>query len=202
MRRSLVAFALALIVLSSPALMRAGTDPIQPLRFTGTGAVFCTAFSINEAKGYWMTAAHCTQDDDGKPYTFTIGDSGEAVKLVAVFSDVDIAIVSSDIKAEGFKLATETPARGDYVTVVGFGYGFVPATTFWGRVSNTIQIEGRRYLLFDMRVWPGHSGSPIRNAKGEVVSVAQISAAGTAGGVTFDDLSRRATKYFPPVEVK
>ena len=169
--------------------------PIQPLKQTDTGRIYCTAFSINQEKSYWMTAMHCVQDGE-KVYLPYLGESGEPTKLVAGFPDVDIAILSANTSAVALPLAPSAPLRGSAVSVTGFGWGFDPPTTFWGRVSNVVTVETRKYLIFDMNVWPGHSGSPVQNAAGQVVSVTQISAGGIAGGSTWEDLERRTAKYW------
>ena len=185
---------IALLVLApTPS---ASVSPIQPLKAVTTGRIFCTTFSINPTKGYWMTAMHCIQNDAGKPEMPYIGESGEETKLIAGFPDVDIAILGSTLTAPGLVLAPNAPGKGEIVSVTGFGYGFNPPTTFWGKVSNTINIYDRKYLIFDMAVWPGHSGSPVQDAIGQVISVTQISADGIGGGSTWEDLERRTAKYW------
>lgn len=193
MVRILIACLFSLVVLFP---VHGAVSPIQPLKARENGRIYCTAFSINQVKKYWATAMHCVQDEQGKPYLPYIGDSGEETKLVAGFPDVDIAVLSAELEAVPLPLSPAAPTRGEYVAVTGFGYGFNPPTTFWGRVSNKIIMESRTYLIFDMSVWPGHSGSPVQNARGQVVSVTQISADGVAGGSTWEDLSSRAKRYW------
>lgn len=173
-------------------------SPLQPIKDIVTGRVFCTAFAVNSDKRYWMTAHHCAIGEDGKPYGSTLGDSGEATKLVAGFADIDVAVLSSDLAGDPYVLAPAGPNVKDEVNVTGFGYGIEPAVPFWGKFSGDRYIKdaGRNYALYDMAVWPGHSGSPVVNARGQVVGVMQVWINGRAGGVTFDDLKRRVEKYF------
>lgn len=202
----MIKFLSAILIAATLAIapLKSANSAIQPLKSQVDGRVFCTAFHINDVKNYWMTAHHCIMD--GKEVREPlVGDSGEPAKLVAGFPDIDVAILESDIGAVPLKLSATAPrlgsheAKGSPVHVIGFGYGFDPPTIFWGFVSNIIQVEGRKYLLFDMAVWPGHSGSPVMNSTtGDVVSVAQvvIDPGGIAGGVTWEDLVKRTAKYW------
>lgn len=193
---------LTLLITLSTYALSASSSPVQPFKATADGRVFCTTFSINEVKGYWATANHCIKDDKGAVSLPYIGDSGEPTKLVAEFPDVDMAVISSSFHAPALPMASQAPkssglgVKGDEVQVYGFGWGFDPPTAFWGRVANTVQIEGRKFYIFDMRVWPGHSGSPVLNIAGQVISVTQISADGAAGGATYEDMSKRLSKYW------
>ena len=199
--RRLTAIFVALSILLAPAVPSTVAS-IQPLKSVADGKIFCTAFSINEEKSYWLTAMHCVQDQAGGEYLPYLGESGDRVKMIAGFPDVDIAVLGAGMSAPALKLASVAPALngngqlGTQVYVTGYGYGFDPPTTFVGRAANIISIEARKYLLFDMHVWPGHSGSPIQMMTGEVVAVTQISAGQVAGGSTWEDLERRTRKYW------
>ncbi len=188
--------ALLILLTLSVYALSAATPSIQPLKSTVDGRIFCTAFSINEQKGYWATAMHCIRSESGALDLPLIGEAGDPTKMVAIFPDVDMAVISGDLKAPALALAAIEPHRGDPVSVTGFGWGFNPPTTFWGKFSNIVHIETRSYAIFDMAVWPGHSGSPIVNAAGAVISVTQISADGIAGGSTHEDLVKRLAKYW------
>jgi V8-like Glu-specific endopeptidase len=57
---------------------------------------------------------------------------------------------------------------------------------FFGRIAGlNIDSGDGLYMIMDMRVGGGHSGSPILNDVGEVVSVMQVSALGFSGGALY-----------------
>ncbi len=79
-----------------------------------------------------------------------------------------------------------TPVVGDRIQVFGFFWGGPTPTLFQGSIAN---LNLRGYMIYDMRGGPGHSGSPVTNNVGEVVSVLQIGVAGMTGGATYDSLT-------------
>ncbi len=195
---------LLILTLAFPPGVLATEKPasIEALRH-GQGSIHCTVFSINEHEHLWMTAHHCVVNHDEtskNPY----GDNqinGESVTIYKDFPDMDVAIVRTERQsAPALKLAGRAPSIGDSVSVTGHGLGWESLTTFAGVVvlPSFMSEDGQFFSIFDMTVFPGHSGSPVFNAKGEVVSVCQIrfTFGRGSGGAAWIDLQRETKTYW------
>jgi V8-like Glu-specific endopeptidase len=148
----------------------------------------CTTFSINEQTKMWGTAAHCVLKErrrrgDREANEVFIGGLPTTPMLVDPL--LDIAVVKAEVSAPAIPFGTR-PAIGDAVRVYGYMWGAFSPTIFFGRVANlNVEAGDAHYMIFDMRVGPGHSGSPIIDANGHVVSVMQVSAGGFSGGALY-----------------
>jgi S1-C subfamily serine protease len=169
------------------------TASIQPLQTAdpkgGLPHTICTVFSINEQDHLWATAAHCvTEDDDeGKIAMSQTLLGGFPTQVVYFDAKLDIAVIHAAISAPAIPRGTP-PSRGDSVRVYGYMWGVYDAFSFSGTIAT---LNARHYMIFDMRVGGGHSGSPILNDAGAVVSIMQVSEMGFSGGAVYgylDDL--------------
>lgn len=176
------------------------TDSIVPLQMpTSDGTkTICTAFSINESQRLYGTAAHCVIEGislnatGGLTLTLREVDiCGKPAPVMFVNPFEDIAVVKGECAAPQLEQGS-TPQVGDAVSVYGYMWGIESPTLFKGVVSN-LNAEG--YMLFDMRVGPGHSGSPIVDSEHQVVSVMQISSGGFSGGANSEAM-RLLTPYW------
>ena len=181
---------LLVVLLAAPALAKLPSHPesVTPL-FSGEDAI-CTAWSINEVKGYWATAAHCTRywaDIDGAwilmpLQNLTIGEKPAIAKKVSL--ELDLAVLQSETHARAIKLG-KYPEVGAEVTVYGYPGGVQTPLATWLRVSNQyLEWEGK-WMVLDGHVWPGHSGSPVLDHKGRAVSLVQAHGQGRYSGMTF-----------------
>lgn len=189
MKKALViALVMALSVpLSLGAKLPNHPESIQPLTSEGRG--ICTTWSVNKLKGLWATAAHCvmgTFEDLDTGESFDIawpleidGKPAEVVRISKFGEGWDLALLSADVHEPGLKLG-DYPKVGDEVTVYGFPGGWLTPVVTWLRVSNPFHMWDkevgmlwRANMLFDGNFFPGHSGSPILDKKGRVVSVVQ-----------------------------
>ncbi len=178
-----------LLLLIQPLAAKTSFSPsIQPLQEAG-GRTICTAWSINQQKGLWATAAHCVLAEDQMPGGPALVEvrflHGQPAPAVFVNAETDLAVVQSPDRATTL-LKGPAPIVGDKVSVFGFFWGGPTPTYLEGYIAN---LSLRGYMIFDMRAGPGHSGSPILNRKGEVVSVLQIGIGGLTGGATYEALT-------------
>ena len=187
----------------SPLLAKLPSNPssIQPLwadyitidwstgQETPIHGVICTTWSINEKKGFWMTAAHCVQpevvwtvpsDPNVQPERVETPAyreiDGKVATIVKVDYKIDLALLYADVHQPGFRFGAY-PAVGDTVTVYGFPLGWTDPIATWLRVSNQFIAskwqDGVGYMVFDGAIYHGHSGSPVIDRKGKVISVVQ-----------------------------
>jgi hypothetical protein len=165
------------------------TQSIQPLQMlrANAEATICTTWSINEVERFWATAAHCilTQDDEGHVVTRQVRIGGKPTVVMFYNQALDVAVIRAEVSAPALRLGVR-PAVGDAVRVYGYMWGSYAPTVFFGRIAGlNIDSGDGRYMIMDMRVGGGHSGSPILDADGNVVSVMQVSALGFSGGALY-----------------
>lgn len=136
----------------------------------------CTAWSLNEDKHYWATAAHCvldqaTQTVEARDYKIM----NDSASLVAVDPEDDLAVLQTEVmSAPALKITKHAPDWDDEVYSAGFPFGWdEPILSFHWRYIGTETFEEKRFLLFSLAGAPGNSGSPILR-KGKVISVWQI----------------------------
>ena len=193
MRRSLLVVLLAVLV-SVPAVAKLPSHPesIKPL-FAGEDNAICTAWSLDEKRGLWMTAAHCTVyvvdiEDENVQLTIPIENlmiDGRPVTAGMIDIENDLAVLQADVHAPALKLGSY-PKVGDLVTVYGYPGGWQAPLPTWHFVSNPFfKFYGRDWMLLDGSVWPGHSGSPIIDRKGRVIGLVQAHGTGRYTGMTF-----------------
>lgn len=147
--------------------------------FDGTTAMsnHCTVWSLNDHKGYWVTAGHCVISEDGNGVEnrdYHIG-SAIAVPIAADFSH-DIAVLRSSALAPALPLGQYGPTWNDAVYSAGHTLGWDEPLYFEGKYLGSEkfpEFDGRRFLIFSLAGGPGNSGSPILH-DGQVISVWQI----------------------------
>jgi serine protease Do len=150
------------------------TESVQALQ--SNGQTFCTAFSINEEEGHWGTAAHCAAHVLEKGLEVTI--KGQPAWIVSIsFPAADVAVFQSEFKAPAFQLASKNSEVGDDVYIIGYPYGITRTLTkgFLAAKSIPIQHPSTGYYMasdiLDITTAGGNSGSPVFNAKGQVIGV-------------------------------
>lgn len=138
----------------------------------------CTAFSINEEQGLYMTAFHCTSkfvsapDESGhvnEEYPFI---DGEAFEMVLANEEVDIAVIKVKRHRPALEYRRTNLDVGAEVGAFGYGYGLDAPIFRVGVVSTYITGSDaiERYLL-DNALIMGQSGGPIVDRDGRVVGV-------------------------------
>jgi hypothetical protein len=170
----------------------------------------CTANSINEDLGLWITAAHCLEH--GKVYIEQMIDDPLKTHFhAAVVIDLDPSndigvLITRTLRVTSFKLASHEPRVGDSVGMMGFPMAFRRPIYLLGTVAVLdldVMLDGTSYghkMLFNMTACGGNSGSAVLNGDGELISVLQIGfgrpCSSLTGGVTYAALRERVGRYF------
>jgi len=212
MVRSFLSALLALLLITTPAYAKDRTELASKLRAStrqaflyenGEIAGYCTAFSINDAKDYFLTAAHCV---DGVDY---IAVSTWNAYVIYVNPDADLAVLvvpdSGDVPA--LHLATEV-AQGQELFNYGYGQGFsepmfragycsiVDIAPFEKPMPQLHVGSDEHFTVTDFAIVPGQSGGPIVNADGNIVTINQLGD-GTIGlGRVLSELYKYVGKYW------
>ena len=194
MRRILILL-VAVSLLVTP--VGAAMDSIQPLQREDNRRTFCTAFSIDEAVGMWMTAAHCTNAATENGWEFSVG----GYEATTVFEDLaaDVAVVLSKAKAKAFELSDKAPSVGTVVVVKGFPYGLPRLITTEGKVAaRNVPIDHWGPVdILDLTVAGGNSGSPVlMDGKVVGVLVAKFIGSEHSISVSWETMKRLAGSYF------
>jgi hypothetical protein len=140
---------------------------IWKMRMTGAE---CTAFQIEQ--DLLVTAAHCTKSD---AFLFKNGDDIVQGTLIGTSPITDIALFyAPGANRPGFVVSLDLPNNGENMIAAGFP-ARVSNRFIFARVeivSVTSDEAGGKYAIsLGPDVWPGMSGGPLLNNKGEVVGV-------------------------------
>lgn len=130
----------------------------------------CTAFQIEP--GLIVTAAHCANSD---VFLFKNGDDVVQGSLIGISSTTDIALFYvPEADRPGFVVSQDLPGSGDNMIAAGFP-ARVSNNFIFARVkiiSITSDEAGGKYAIsLGPDVWPGMSGGPLLNDKGEAMGV-------------------------------
>lgn len=167
-------------LLALAMMLAVGCQPKDPLSATAlaeqnvwkmkTSEAECTAFQIEP--DLLITAAHCSDSDT---FLFKNGDDVVQGSLIGTSPTTDIALFyAPGANRPGFVVSRALPNNGESMTAVGFparvSSGFVFARV--KIISVTSDEAGGKYAIsLGPDVWPGMSGGPLLNDKGEVVGV-------------------------------
>ena len=202
MLKHIVAAITSLFIYGSHPFPASSIQPLQLISEDKANRTICTAFSINEEKGFWATAGHCVvfwtfpEDGKGDP-TLNFRDIGiHDIEVEPVFVDVpgDVAVVQSVFHAPTIPLG-EQPVIDlnkdlPEVTLYGYMFGQDP-TIFKGRIANLHLVLQVPYMVFDSHCGGGHSGSPVLDKHNEVISILQIQVVGGfCGGAPYETMSK------------
>ncbi len=164
---------IALLTAFIPTLLAAnGMPSIVPIN-ESDGRHFCTAWSINESRKLWATAAHCIGED--------MNILGSVVVPTFVDAGLDLAVLHGQVGARALRIASHSPLVGDGVDIIGHPFGFerVVGHAKVVLLHQFVQGEGIKTIFSGLAVGPGNSGGPVLQG-GRVVSVLQLG--WTSGG--------------------
>ena len=201
-------YALFVTTTLAAAIPQASIRPLFGLDVDGEYIVVCTASSINQDIGLWLTANHCKGEQRwiGQPQS----DGSwayHAVTAVFVNETHDVAVLFTDtLRVKSLHLATAEPVVDDEVIMLGFPLGWTTYQRSHGLVSSLsthILADGYDYgykTMFQLPVCRGNSGSPLLNMSGELISMAQlgpgIPCAPFTGGIPYSNLAGLVGKFF------
>ena len=131
------------------------------------GRLQCTAFSINESRRLFMTAAHCNGEN------LTLG--GEIAWSVYFNEAEDIMVLQSEGIVKPALKPGKLPKVGQDIASIGFGYGFKEPMFRTGRVSK-VQApfdDIGEFMETDFSIIGGMSGGPMIDQDGKVIAINQ-----------------------------
>jgi len=181
----------------NPKKLLAATEKIYIQVAQDAYRPICSTAAIGkEDSHYWLTAAHCYEEEG----MYVMGD---AATISYIDEEYDILILhTTTAHKPGLKLAKNAPTYGTPIALIGYPgpmkmHG--PVVTV-GIISNpnVKAFEGeegwdRPYAILQLPSAPGNSGSPVVNYNSEVVSILQWGWGRTwspmAGGVIFEKLN-------------
>jgi len=130
----------------------------------------CTAFSINQAHHFYLTAAHCNGVD------MRLGGYPVQIMLIDELKDL-LVLQVPQLDQPILKLATKPVKMGQEVAAYGFEYGWPEPFIKHGLVGVPHLVNktfGNRDLtMFNFSDIVGMSGGPVVDTKGNVVSIVQ-----------------------------
>src|SRR6266498_3767475 len=176
--------AISVTVLSSATRLNPSVNPLTD----DNGRNFCSTWSINQEKHYYVTAAHCVKGDEGEmPIPHIKG-----VVVSPVFIDVvqDIAVVVGEFGSPALKIANNMPQVGDKVTIVGYPLGLDQQVgqAVVQVLHQKVKGEANKTIFSGFGVAPGSSGSAVLNKSGQVISDLQLGwpIGGIYGGIPWE----------------
>lgn len=155
----------------------------------------CTAFVIDAARKYALTAAHC--EAEGKMWV----DRVEA-KVVAKDTKKDLMVLEVphlDPTRPALRLA-RNPKRGQNVMSIGYAMALERPFFRIAHVSDdevTIpDVPGGPFISVDAAFVGGQSGGPVVNEAGDVVMIVQRASNTVGIGVGADMIKERMGRFF------
>ena len=184
-------------------VVRRVSPSVITLACSGHGKTGCTAFSINEREGYYLTAAHCKEvleeQTAGEETATAFGKPLEVVYLSSYTEGLDLIVFKAEEKRPALRLRSVGYSLGLQVGSLGYGLGMPGAMFRTAYVSLILQNEaGTRYSWFDNTLVQGMSGGPIFDADGRLVGINQQTdlANGMGLSVSLSTIREAVGKYF------
>lgn len=184
------------------------SSSVRPLWFNHRQ--ICTASSINQRIGLWLTAHHCVAG--GAPDVEDRSDPDyplHASTVVWVSVADDLAVLYTDsLRVPALALAEAGPEVGADVQYFGYPLGFTTLQFAKGYLSakdthvtdDDGTVDYGRHDMFGMPTCQGASGSAILDAEGRLVSVVQLAPGAPCspfvGGARFERLRQLIARFF------
>lgn len=206
MKSLLISAALLFAIFTAP-LGAGATDWSDVAKEAGKSVVWaqvgeqggCTAFVINQAKHYLLTASHCKPNEHGELWV-----AGVSTRIVFLDPKRDLMVVEAkdiDPATPALKLAAKNPVIGEDVMSIGFGFALERPFFRQAHIQDDKMvingIDGGPFVSTDSPFVGGQSGGPVVNIKGEVVLIVQRGDNGTTGlGVGVETIREIVGRFF------
>lgn len=159
----------------------------------------CTAFIINQAQHYLLTAGHCYPGKEGILWVDSV-----PAKVVLLDTKRDLMVVEAkdiDPTRPALKLAAKNPVIGQEVMSIGFGFALERPFFRQAHVQDDKMalsgVDGGPFISTDAPFVPGQSGGPVVDLFGAVVAIVQRGDGGTTGlGVGVETIFERVGRFF------
>lgn len=165
----------------------------------------CTAFSINRAKDYVLTANHCFGTNvkgedllvDNTPAVLVSRDQKHDLMVLAV----------AGLDKPAIHLAKTNPEVGDQVASYGFGLGLerpLFRVTYVSSTDTVIDGSGLpdHLIAVDAQFVPGQSGGPVVDSDGNLVMMVEAGGQGIGLGPGVETIKKSMGRYFETAVVK
>lgn len=153
-------------------------------------AGYCTAFSINNAKDYFLTADHCFGT------YLTVGGNNAYVVWRDKASDLMVVTVPESGDVPSLRPAAQV-RQGEEVAAYGYGYAFEQPMLRAGLVSIVdLEYEHEHFSVFGFSFVGGMSGGPVVGRDGRVVSVVQQGNEFIGMGRTLHELLSKTARFW------
>lgn len=162
------------------------------------GGSTCTAFSIDQEKKYYLTAAHCLPEDmeataersktrmdqpsptgmylwkEAIPGVVTQG-TAIVTRVLKVSSALDLAVLQANLGLPAIERGAE-PRIGEEIIALGYMFGEPTPYLKAGNVANVKSVRGNDGTLHQLIIRTsaeiaGDSGGPVLNIRGRLVSI-------------------------------
>lgn len=158
----------------------------------------CTAFVIDQAKHYLLTAGHCY------PGNSPLWVDGVQARVVYLDHKRDLMVIEAkdiDPARPALKLAAANPKIGTEVMSVGYGYGLERPFFRQAHVQDDAMklpgIDGGPFVSTDSTFVPGQSGGPVVNIAGEIELIVQRGDNGSTGiGIGAETIRQYVGRFF------
>lgn len=175
--------------------------------FGNRGEGTCTAFSINDLRDYFLTAAHCYSELGMK-----VGGHEARLEFKDDVADLMIVMVPQSGEVPAVQMAKlrnckddtrDYVCQGEEIGSMGFGLGFDGPQFRLGYVAVPDIIikdwfgPNEHQLLNSYTYVPGMSGGPVFNRDGKLVGIVQWddSSGYFGGGRTLKEILEKISKY-------
>ena len=188
------------LALSLSAQATLAAPPVTPVasieqpREDGVWGTVCTAFSIDQQRGLFLTAAHCLAEN------MTL--DGQIAWVVYRNEKLDLAVLESrGAYRPALKPCAENAKVGDMVVAVGHAYGLPVLSARIGHVAIAYaeipfaQGGTNFFMVTDFALIGGMSGGPMLGETGCVIAINQQGNAMTGLGAPIEVITA-ATRQF------
>jgi S1-C subfamily serine protease len=201
--KRLIAVLAGVLAVCAPAVF--ANDWSEVIKRTEKSVVYletgCTAWVIDVARHYVLTAAHCEAEKGDVQWVDRVAArpvSKDVKKDLLVLEVHDL-----DPARPALRLAEHNPDRGEDIMSVGYGMALERPFFRQAHVQDDQTVVdagiGGPFISLDSAFVGGQSGGPVVNRAGEVVMIVQRASNTVGIGVGAETIRERMGRFFAPV---